>query len=68
MKTNTLMDILNNNFIGLKAFNKSFISVLDSDMECLAKVGTFGIWIELYNCPQEVSKLLFEYYLNLNLC
>ena len=63
MKTNELLRELNK-FTGIRAFNKSFISVLDSTNECLAQFGTVGSWLHIYNnCPEEVCKLIVEYYL-----
>ena len=63
MKTSELMSKLNK-ITGIRAFNKSRLSVLDSTSECLAEVGTSGSFLNIYkNCPYEVSKLIVEYYL-----
>ena len=63
MKTNELIKKLND-IKGIRAFNKSFISVLDSDSKCICEIGTIGKWLNIYsNCQDEVAKLLFDYYL-----
>ena len=63
MKTSELMSKLND-ITGIRAFNKGRISVLDSTSECLAEVGLTCKQIFIYNnCPDEVSKLIVEYYL-----
>lgn len=62
MKTKELIKKLEQ-FDGVKVYHKDFISLSMNKIK-VGTVGTIGQWLEIEcNCPDEVAKVLFEYYL-----
>ena len=62
MKTNELIKKLEK-FDGVKIYHQDFISLSMNGIK-IATVGKIGQWLEIEtNCPDEVAKTLFEYYL-----
>ena len=48
---------------GVKIYHQDYISLSMNEIK-IASVGTIGQWLDIFtNCPDEVAKLLFEYYL-----
>ena len=48
---------------GVKIYHQDYISLSMNGIK-IASVGTIGQWLDIFtNCPDEVAKLLFEYYL-----